>query len=514
MKRITNFALFQVGWFLAVGAAARGSMWAGVLAMAIVVAIHLALVADRKREAGYILVAGLIGTVADTVLSILGVIMYPTSEAVWTQWIVPPWISALWLGFATLPRFSLHWLVGRPWLAAAFGAIGGPLAFWGGMRLGAVAPKPDSVITWIVLAVEYAIATPLLLWLAPQDQARIETRARRSVRFVASGTGLVVVALACLTAGCVGMKKSEIEHGLRALPKNSGIVEAGLMRRVAPVTLNGDPQEIEYVWTHIRARAGERASRPPIVLVHGTPASLFNWALLLSAIDAAAGDAGVPDIYALDVIGHGLSQPKAAHYTFQTCAEHVRGFLEMLDLRDVTIVGQSYGGEFAWRVALDAPERVKKLVLIDSSGYQRADGEWLPEEEKLRNWPGAQFGYLLNSRDRLRPALQLHFSVPLRDDQLEEMFLLCENADNWRAMTHLCRDENGTRQSEIARIAQPTLLIWGARDIAYTPDAYGRRFERDIAGSQLVIVPEAGHYPHEEQPAAVSRALLDFHNGH
>lgn len=511
MTRLANFVLFQIAWFLAVGAAARGSMWTGVIAMAVVVAVHLVLVADRKREAGYILCAGLIGTVADTVLSILGVIVYPTSEAVWTQWIVPPWISALWVGFATLPRFSLSWLAGRPWLAAVFGAIGGPLAFWGGMRLGAIAPKPDSVITWVVLAVEYAIATPLLLWLAPQDEVRAEPRARRHVRTVASGAGLVVVALACLTAGCVGMKKSEIEHSLRALPKNSNIVEAGLERRVATVTLNGDPQEIEYVWTHVGPRNGGSAA--PIVLVHGTPASLFNWALLLSALDAEGEGSGARDIYALDVIGHGLSQPKAARYTFQTCADHVRGFLEMLDLRDVTIVGQSYGGEFAWRAALDAPERIKKLVLIDSSGYQRADGEWLPEEEKLRNWPGAQFGYLFNSRDRLRPALQLHFGVPLIDDQLEEMFLLCENADNWRAMTHLCRDENGTRQSEIARITQPTLLIWGARDIAYTPDAYGRRFERDIVGSKLVIVPEAGHYPHEEQPAAVGRALLDFHNG-
>ncbi len=513
MKKLLNFGLFQAAWFVAVAAAARGDVWLGVIAFSLVVLVHLAIVGERAREVRFLIVAGLLGTVVDTVLSNCGIIAYPSSLAAWSSWIVPPWIAALWIGFATLPRFSLAWLAGRPLLAAALGAIGGPLSFLGGVRMGAIAPRPESALTWIVLAIEYAVVTPLLLWLAPRgsNEDRVENaQKKRAVRTATGTAGILIIAAAGLTASCVGMKKTEIESRLMATPKNALVREAGLQRRTTTVKLEHEPWEVEYTWTYFPARGGAGAARGPIVLVHGTPSTLFNWSTLLSS-DVGRELTASSDVYALDVIGHGVSKTKGPRYTFQICADSVRGFLELLDLRDVTIVGQSYGGEFAWRVALDAPERVTKLVLIDSSGYRRGDGEWLPEEEKLRNWPGAQFGYLLNSRERLRPALQLHFGVPITDEQLDEMYLCCENADNWRSMTQLCRDENGTREKEIVNIRQPTLLVWGANDIAYTVEKCARRFERDIAGSKLVVVASAGHYPHEEQPNAVARALLEFH---
>jgi pimeloyl-ACP methyl ester carboxylesterase len=336
---------------------------------------------------------------------------------------------------------------------------------------------------------------------------RTKNRIRRGLALLAGGLGLAALVAA---ASCAGMKKSAIEARIVALPKNAGMAELGLQRRTATVSIENRERELEYVWVHSPARADSRRSDAPIVFVHGTPACLFNWSLLCFDGAAPSELVGAVDLYAFDVAGHGVGTTSAAPYSFQGCADSVRGFLELLDLRNVTLVGQSYGGEFAWRAALDAPDRVAKLVLMDSSGYTRGDGEWLPEEEKLRNWPGAGFGYLLNSRERMRPALQHHFAEPIRDDQLEEMFLLCENADNWKAMTQLCRDENGTREGEIARLAQPTLLLWGERDVAYTVEKVAKRFQREIANSKLVLVP-AGHYPHEEAAPLVRRELLDFH---
>ncbi len=333
----------------------------------------------------------------------------------------------------------------------------------------------------------------------------------RRLRNAALGCALLFVACAVVVAGCTGMKKLEIEQRLLELPKNAAVRELGLERRVAKVALEGRMVDVEYTWLHVPASDEKRRTRAPIVFVHGTPCSLFNWSLVLFDGKTPSELVGAADIYALDVIGHGVGRTTAAPYSFQSCADSVRGFLAMLDLRDVTLVGQSYGGEFAWRAALDAPDRVAKLVLMDSSGYRRGDDEWFPEEHKLREWPGAQFGYWFNSKERLRPVLQLHFGKPLREDQLDEMFLLCENADNWKAMTQLCRDENGTRESEIAKISQPTLLLWGANDLAYTVEKCAKRFARDIPKSKLVTVPGAGHYPHEENVEFVRRALLDFH---
>lgn len=509
--KIANFVLFQAAWFVAVSAAAKGNVWMGALAMCAVVLVHLWRADDRVREARFLVTAGLLGMVVDTLLSNLGAFSYPSSSPVWDSWIVPPWITALWVGFATLPRWSLAWLRGRTWLAALLGAIGGPLSFLAGVRLGAIAPARESLVTWIVLAIEYALLTPILIGLAP-GEASWSGRPRRLLGRASVGAGVLVLLAAGLTSGCVGMDKKSLERELLAMRKNELVRNQGVQRLNDRIELEGEPWDVEYVWSHFSASAPPAARKGPIVFVHGTPAALFNWSILLAS-DAGRRLRESSDVYVVDVIGHGINRRKAPRYSFQICADHVRGFLERLDLENVTLVGQSYGGEFAWRAALDAPDRVAKLVLIDSSGYRRPDDGWLPEEEKLRKWPGAQFGYLLNSKDRLRPALQLHFDVPVDGDQLDEMYLLCDNAENWRSMTHLCRDENGTREAEISRIAQPTLLVWGAKDVAYSVETYGMRFARDIAGSRLVIVPGAGHYPHEERPDAVAEAIQAFHAG-
>lgn len=185
MKNVANFTLYHVAWFVAVVGAARGAMWSGPVAMAVVIAIHLALLPDRGRELRFLLCVGVLGSLADTGLAAVGATAYPTSAREWPMPWVPPWITALWIGFATLPRFSLAWLARRPWLAAVLGAVGGPLAYLGGVRLGAVAVGPDPALTWLALAGEYALALPLLVRLAPARSDR-----RRTPPVVARGSRL------------------------------------------------------------------------------------------------------------------------------------------------------------------------------------------------------------------------------------------------------------------------------------------------------------------------------------
>jgi pimeloyl-ACP methyl ester carboxylesterase len=122
----------------------------------------------------------------------------------------------------------------------------------------------------------------------------------------------------------------------------------------------------------------------------------------------------------------------------------------------------------------------------------------------------ARYGWLINSRERLRPAVDLHFATPSPDERIEEYFLVSENADNWKSMIDLARDENGLRSPELAQLKQPTLLLWGERDIAYRPERFGRLFADTIPDARYVPVPDAGHYPQEEQPAFVARALAEF----
>lgn len=163
MRNLLSFLSFQGAWFVAVEGAARGSMWAGPAAAAVVAAVHVARSARPAREIAFLLGVGLAGTLADTALHALEVTGYPTSREGWPFLFVPPWITALWLAFATQTGTSLAWLAPRPWLAALLGAVGGPLSYLAGVRIGAVATGEPAWATWVGLAVEYAVATPLLL---------------------------------------------------------------------------------------------------------------------------------------------------------------------------------------------------------------------------------------------------------------------------------------------------------------------------------------------------------------
>lgn len=336
------------------------------------------------------------------------------------------------------------------------------------------------------------------------------SRRRRLALWAAAALALLAALLPGLAA-CASMDKQRIESELLALGKNAPVAEHGLERLDLTVELEGESREIEAVF-YRAPKPAERPQgpRPTVVLVHGTPSSLFSWTEVVFGGEGFAGLAATCDVVVLDVIGHGVTRAKVPPYSFQRCADYVAGAIAALGLEDVCLVGQSYGGEFVWRAALDHPERIARVVLVDSAGYPRRDDEWLPEEVKMREWWVARWGYLFNSRERILSALQPHFQEPVTADRRDEIYLVCSNADSWRAMVDLARDENGTRSGELTQLRQPTLLVWGALDIAYKPERFAVLFERDIPHAELVLIEGSGHYPQEEQPAAVVEALETF----
>ncbi len=309
-----------------------------------------------------------------------------------------------------------------------------------------------------------------------------------------------------LLPACRSMPKSEVEAKLFALAEYEPL--RGRVRTLdRTITLDGETIEAEFRYL----AAGERAAgRPVVVLVHPTPGSLVSWTPVVFGPDGLAQSC---EVYALEMIGHGITRTELDAYSFERCAAWVNAFLEALELSDVTLVGNSYGGEFVWRAALNDPERIARIVLMSSSGFARNDDEWLPEEVQMREMSLAKVGWILNSRDRVRTALQPHFQTPVPDGAVEETFLVCSNRDNWHAMIDLARDENGARSAELAGLRQPALLLWGEKDIAYRPERFAALFASTIPLARLELVPDAGHYPHEEQPSVVARAIADFARG-
>jgi hypothetical protein len=162
-RKVINVVLFQAAWFAAVLGAAHGTFWIGPLSMIPVLAVHLALQENRKGEVKLLLAGGMIGFLFDTVFVAGGV--FTPLQHLFPRPFSPPWMICLWLNFAATLNVSMAWLRGRYILATAFGAVGGPLAYYGGAKLGATEALPTTT-GMLLLAIGWGIMTPLLVWLA------------------------------------------------------------------------------------------------------------------------------------------------------------------------------------------------------------------------------------------------------------------------------------------------------------------------------------------------------------
>ena len=132
--QLANFLVFEAAWFAAVLGAAHGEPLLGTCCVLAAIGWHLSVSARPSVEARLVLALAAIGFIYESVVVLLGQVAYPSGQPV--AWLAPYWMVALWGELAIALNVTLRWLKGRPWLAAALGAIGGPASFAGGVRLG------------------------------------------------------------------------------------------------------------------------------------------------------------------------------------------------------------------------------------------------------------------------------------------------------------------------------------------------------------------------------------------
>lgn len=162
-----NLLGYQASWFAAVIGAGRGLWWPGVAAALAFVAWQSAIAVDRRRMFAVLAIALLVGAIIDGALAYGGLLRYAAPMPSLPAGGAPPWILGLWLAFAATLQRSLAFLQRRPWLAAAFGAIGAPLAYLGAAHgwqaVVFVAPSWQALLA---LAGAWALALPLLATIA------------------------------------------------------------------------------------------------------------------------------------------------------------------------------------------------------------------------------------------------------------------------------------------------------------------------------------------------------------
>lgn len=166
-----NLIGYQIVWFCAVIGAGRGLWWAGVIAAAVFIPLHFAFAEQHRRgrtaDFRLLLIGLLFGTALDGAMAMTELGRYAANGAALPPGGAPLWILSLWASFALTLRHSMTFLLGRPFLALAFGALGGPLAYLGASRgWQAIVFAEPRWMALLLLAVGWGVAIPVMTMLA------------------------------------------------------------------------------------------------------------------------------------------------------------------------------------------------------------------------------------------------------------------------------------------------------------------------------------------------------------
>lgn len=252
------------------------------------------------------------------------------------------------------------------------------------------------------------------------------------------------------------------------------------------------------------------ASQPTIVLIHGYTASLYVW----KTVAPMLADGGF-HVVALDLIGFGYSEkPSWFDYAIASQARMAARFMNRLGIGQATVLGSSYGGAVAATLALDYPERVGKLVLVDTVCNDNLKNHPILRLAAIRGIGEALTPFLVDSRAfqryRMRGTLAPANHDLITDDRVESILRPLTAADAHHSLLATSRAWSAGRIEEDAHlINQPTLIIWGEDDKVIPADD-GYKLYESILNSRFFILKNCGHVPQEEKSDVFAKLVTEF----
>jgi pimeloyl-ACP methyl ester carboxylesterase len=253
--------------------------------------------------------------------------------------------------------------------------------------------------------------------------------------------------------------------------------------------------------------AGPADAREAVVFVHGNPGSRTDWIELLEAVGALAR------AVALDMPGFGQAdKPREYPYQVSSYAEFLHGALRELGIERVHLVVHDFGGPFGLLWGLQHPDAWVSVALINVGilpGYR-----W---HSTARRWRTPLLGELLQAwipRWAWRRSMQRSNPKGLPREFVEKMYDDYDRGTR-RAVLALYRatpdpkEAAGTLGPALAKLSKPALVVWGARD-QFADVRYAERQREFFDVRQVVTLPDSGHWPFKDDPAAVEGPLLSF----
>ncbi|MDH4187526.1 MAG: alpha/beta fold hydrolase [Nitrospira sp.] len=251
---------------------------------------------------------------------------------------------------------------------------------------------------------------------------------------------------------------------------------------------------------------------PPVILLHGFGGSMWQWEHQQAALSAHFR------VITPDLVGAGLSDKPEIEYRPDQMLAFLIAFMDALHIPQATIVGNSMGGGLAIGLALDHPDRVAQLILID--GLPAHVLEHLGSPSLRRALTTSAPSWLIAAGNWLFGSLMLESTLRefVHDPALLTPAVLDRSNHN-RQRPGLFRPllTIGTNlplwerdfAPRIGTITHRTLIVWGEKDRVF-PLAAGDQLHRTIAGSTFVAIPQAGHIPQWERPDLVNQILIPF----
>lgn len=245
----------------------------------------------------------------------------------------------------------------------------------------------------------------------------------------------------------------------------------------------------------------------PLVLLHGTGSSLHTWekwsALLKDSFK----------VIRVDLPGFGLTGPNPADkYTNEAYIDFLDEFISKLLLDTINIGGNSFGGYLSWVFTLQRPSKVKKLILVNASGYPRGVGEDVPLAFRLaRNSLTAPLVKKITPKSLVKKTvLQSYGNDDLATEAIiERYYELLLRKGNRRGAIQRMQQIELEHWQQISKIQAPTLILWGDQD-EFAPLQFSKRFHKDLPNSKLIVYPDVGHITMEEVPEESAAAVQNF----
>jgi pimeloyl-ACP methyl ester carboxylesterase len=269
--------------------------------------------------------------------------------------------------------------------------------------------------------------------------------------------------------------------------------------------------EINGLDTHVKVMG---QGEPVFVLLHGFGASLYSWHAVMEAL-SQHGTVIAYDRPAFGLTERPLSWEGQNPYSSEAQVDQLIGLLDHFGVEQAILVGNSAGGTVAMNAALEHPERVSSLILVDPAVYNGGGSRaWMrpvlatPQmrhlglliTRKIREWGSEMLETAWHDPSQITPETIEQYNKPLQ-------------VENWdKALWEMTLASHASGLAErLNELTLPILVITGDDD-RIVPTADSIRLAGELPDAQLVVITDAGHVPHEEKPVEFMQAVDKFVN--